>query len=1166
MRERNFLFINRLVLATLLGAVACGNKVDKAQSQTKITPAPSTNPEGEAKALAQSIQKQNENIIKENKLYRYPTLTTLLAVKDVNKTVRVINEAGATLVYDPNLGEGSQIPFLIASIPPKKLLDKKFIEDLDLRAMNISTGKVNRIEKMSAASDRAFSDNVFVPIDDIRIPELQKNYNAGADLGDNVTVAVIDSGVDASHPVFQNRVVYWTDQTEETQVALNPASISDGKINLNKKELKLPAGINESKEAFAGVISEESLGAQASFEEKQGETNPGLDLNQNGVLNDKFSVLIAYDDNKATYVAYIDLNGDGVIDGPAELEGIVDFNEKRAAHSEKLANAEEFVKFSARHQTIKYPLLIVKNAEGKPEALRLGMPSGSHGTHVSGIIAGNGLNVKGAAPKAKIMSIKVCSGITCTTDSILRGLVEAFYNPQGLVPDVVNISLGSQQQYEQDVMDYLMRDLSAKFGAVFVVSASNSGPGYRSLNSIASFGPTIQVGAHVSTRTLQKQYTLDPEVAKRMPYHNLLFFSSVGPSYTGHLRPNVIAPGSALSSTMLIDSGLEMYNGTSMSSPIVAGSVAALLSVAKKDPALVNVFKKKNEKISSIADEKNKNGHRLEYSLSGLAMAIRSGLENSAERLSQYTMAQEGHGLIQVDRAYPVMSALLGKWEKEEGRYFEVKLNNNEKDKRLYNREATLTAVKNIDVSIEEDPEMGENEKLSILSTPIQVRLEKVEIQSPNGQVQIQSDGFLPFAVGTPGLENQNASDSTLVLASRRKSFVSIRKLDQMKAGNTYLAHYTLSQNGIRVQSLLDVVHVPLHFSDAEQKITTPSLSPNGRNASQAQGFARVALAANTFHRYPIAIGENDTALNIELGVPPDTAGAMFLQVYDPDGNEIGDPVTAIRSVEIPKSTPTISRNIDTRNKKGIYEVLISSSTARWYGDSQYDLILSKERIKTNLESIKLKAGESKILSVVFINSKIDNASLKVEADGLSHIEEFMVDVLPGMWSYHQLNVPASTEEIHVSIPDDKSDNLTFFGSIVNKLFEDPENEEPKVVAQGSGFFASPSNVSFLDLDDVGSSAYMALETFSVIPESGTLKDASLKVPIEVIYNGESAGEIKTEILSEKSSTNLLIKVTAPEKLEGNARTEINISTGGKRLSIPVKVISSSQAQSTKTK
>ena len=71
-------------------------------------------------------------------------------------------------------------------------------------------------------------------------------------------------------------------------------------------------------------------------------------------------------------------------------------------------------------------------------------------------------------------------------------------------------------------------------------------------------------------------------------------FSSRGPREDGGFKPNITAPGSAISTTPLwqpggpvpeagyaLPPGLSMLNGTSMASPQAAGAAALLLSAAK---------------------------------------------------------------------------------------------------------------------------------------------------------------------------------------------------------------------------------------------------------------------------------------------------------------------------------------------------------------------------------------------------------------------------------------------------------------------------------------------------------------------------------------------------------------------------------------------------------
>ncbi len=74
----------------------------------------------------------------------------------------------------------------------------------------------------------------------------------------------------------------------------------------------------------------------------------------------------------------------------------------------------------------------------------------------------------------------------------------------------------------------------------------------------------------------------------------MLTFSSGGPREDGGFKPNVTAPGSAISTTPTwqpggpvaeagysLPAGYSMFNGTSMAAPQTAGAMALLISAAK---------------------------------------------------------------------------------------------------------------------------------------------------------------------------------------------------------------------------------------------------------------------------------------------------------------------------------------------------------------------------------------------------------------------------------------------------------------------------------------------------------------------------------------------------------------------------------------------------------
>jgi subtilisin family serine protease len=122
----------------------------------------------------------------------------------------------------------------------------------------------------------------------------------------------------------------------------------------------------------------------------------------------------------------------------------------------------------------------------------------------------------------------------------------------------------------------------------FTVGATNR----RLVQSPADAERVIAVGgyhAFVSWRSFDgNDYSFNPSL---LPVNELLFFSSPGPTRDGRLKPEIVAPGVALSSlsqhadfggdARLVspDSAHVIVAGTSMSSPHVAGAVALMLSV-----------------------------------------------------------------------------------------------------------------------------------------------------------------------------------------------------------------------------------------------------------------------------------------------------------------------------------------------------------------------------------------------------------------------------------------------------------------------------------------------------------------------------------------------------------------------------------------------------------
>lgn len=193
-----------------------------------------------------------------------------------------------------------------------------------------------------------------------------------------------------------------------------------------------------------------------------------------------------------------------------------------------------------------------------------------HGTHVAGIIAGNGFSIpeyRGIASEANIIAVKVLDGNgSGSTSDILAGIQWVIDHKDKYNIKIINLSLGTPADtiYKDDP---LAKGASAAVekGLTVVAAAGNSGPKRGTINSPGISPYVITVGAVDDNRTPSRN---DSFVAD---------FSSRGPTASGLAKPDVVAPGvdiMSLSYTNL--KGYVSQSGTSMATPMVSGAAALL--------------------------------------------------------------------------------------------------------------------------------------------------------------------------------------------------------------------------------------------------------------------------------------------------------------------------------------------------------------------------------------------------------------------------------------------------------------------------------------------------------------------------------------------------------------------------------------------------------------
>ncbi len=190
------------------------------------------------------------------------------------------------------------------------------------------------------------------------------------------------------------------------------------------------------------------------------------------------------------------------------------------------------------------------------------MDDNGHGTHVAGIIAGQGKDggVFGVAPQVTIIPVKVLSA---DGSGNLSDVVSGIYWAMTHGARVINMSLGaptSATALEQAVHK------AYQAGVVIVAAAGNDGE-----NASRSGGN--------STVDYPGAYPWVIAVAASDRSDHIAPFSSFGPAV------DITAPGDGILST--VPNGYEKMSGTSMASPHIAGVAALAVASGASGPESV---------------------------------------------------------------------------------------------------------------------------------------------------------------------------------------------------------------------------------------------------------------------------------------------------------------------------------------------------------------------------------------------------------------------------------------------------------------------------------------------------------------------------------------------------------------------------------------------------
>ncbi len=231
---------------------------------------------------------------------------------------------------------------------------------------------------------------------------------------------------------------------------------------------------------------------------------------------------------------------------------------------------------------------VVANVVTSPGARKAGDGLG-HGTHVAGIIAGNSFNrdprdplygdYVGVAPDVNLIAVKASDEVgNSTVLDVINGIQFVVDHKDQFNIRVLNLSLSTDvaRSYKTDPLDAAV-EYAWQHGIVVVAASGNRGSDRDAVQYAPGNDPfVISVGGSDEQGDSGKGARA--------------YWSSAGRTQDGFIKPEVMAPGAHIVSTLAPNSAFQYLcptcviggayfkaGGTSMAAPVVSGAVALLL-------------------------------------------------------------------------------------------------------------------------------------------------------------------------------------------------------------------------------------------------------------------------------------------------------------------------------------------------------------------------------------------------------------------------------------------------------------------------------------------------------------------------------------------------------------------------------------------------------------
>jgi hypothetical protein len=334
-------------------------------------------------------------------------------------------------------------------------------------------------------------DNAYMPIRDTGAAAFTAAHPTWD--GRGTTIGIVDSGIDLDHPALA------TTTTGERKIT-DWVTATDPFTDDDPTWLTMSTQVNGPSFTYGGVAYLAPAGSYRIAVFNEGDPRlggeVGSDVNRDGDSTDRFAVLwdpaagtVRVDTNQDR-----NLGNDQVLTDYAKKFDVGHFGTDDPA--------------TAAHESMPF----VVQTDGKNKVVNIGIVSGEHGTHVAGITAANqmfGGAMSGAAPGAKLKSVRVCMFITgCTSHALIEGMT--FIAKQGNV-DVINMSIGGLPALNDgnNTRAVLYDRLITQYNVQMFISAGNNGSGVNTIGDPAVASKVLAVGSYISKETWRKNYGSD---------------------------------------------------------------------------------------------------------------------------------------------------------------------------------------------------------------------------------------------------------------------------------------------------------------------------------------------------------------------------------------------------------------------------------------------------------------------------------------------------------------------------------------------------------------------------------------------------------------------------------------------------------------------------------